>query len=116
MDRAGQRERVCVAWLFSYKLSQDTVQMQFHGVILSFCMHTNMYSRPLMDRTILNRENMFETGVFGANECLSWRQIRRNDRDIFSIFFDMKVCCGFSLVLPHRGDSNECTQYTNFNI
>ena len=28
----------------------------------------------------------------------------------------MKVCCEFSLESPHRGDSNECTQYTIFNI
>ena len=28
----------------------------------------------------------------------------------------MKVCCVFSLELPHRGDSNEYTQYTIFNI
>ena len=36
--------------------------------------------------------------------------------DIFSIFFNMKVCCVFSLESPHRGDSNEYTQYTIFNI
>ena len=36
--------------------------------------------------------------------------------DIFLIFFNMKVCCVFSLESPHRGDSNECTQYTIFNI
>ena len=28
----------------------------------------------------------------------------------------MKVCCVFSLESPHRGDSNEYTQYTIFNI
>ena len=28
----------------------------------------------------------------------------------------MTVCCVFSLELPHRGDSNEYTQYTIFNI
>ena len=36
--------------------------------------------------------------------------------DIFSIFFNMKVCCVFSLEPPHRGDSNEYTQYTIFII
>ena len=36
--------------------------------------------------------------------------------DIFSIFSKMKVCCVFSLESPHRGDSNEYTQYTIFNI
>ena len=41
---------------------------------------------------------------------------RRNDRDIFSIFVNMKVFCVFSLESPRRGDSNEYTQYTIFNI
>ena len=36
--------------------------------------------------------------------------------DIFSIFFNMKVVCVFSLESPHRGDSNEYKQYTIFNI
>ena len=31
-------------------------------------------------------------------------------------FFDMKLCCVFSLESPHRGDSNENTQYTIFNM
>ena len=35
---------------------------------------------------------------------------------IFSIFFNMKVYCVFLLESPHRGDSNEYTQYTIFNI
>ena len=37
-------------------------------------------------------------------------------RDIFFIFFNMKVCCVFSLESPHRGDSNEYTQHTTINI
>ena len=28
----------------------------------------------------------------------------------------MKVCCVFSLESPRRGDSNEYTQYTIYNI
>ena len=36
--------------------------------------------------------------------------------EIFSIFFNMKVCCMLSLEWPHRGDSDEYTQYTIFNI
>ena len=36
--------------------------------------------------------------------------------NIFSILFTMKVCCVLLLELPHRGDSNEYTQYTIFNI
>ena len=36
--------------------------------------------------------------------------------NIFSIFFNMKVCCMFSLESPHQGDSNEYTQHTIFNI
>ena len=38
------------------------------------------------------------------------------NRDIFLIFFNMKVCCVFTLESPHRGDSNEYTQYTIFNM
>ena len=33
----------------------------------------------------------------------------------FSILFNMKVCCVL-YKSPHRGDSNECTQYTFSNI
>ena len=36
--------------------------------------------------------------------------------DIFSIFFNMKVYCVFSLESPHRGDSNVNLQYTIFVI
>ena len=36
--------------------------------------------------------------------------------DIFSIFFNMKVCCVSSLELPHQGYSNEDKQYTIFSI
>ena len=32
--------------------------------------------------------------------------------DIFSIFFNMKVYCVFSLDSPQRGDSIDYTQYT----
>ena len=36
--------------------------------------------------------------------------------DIFSICFNMKVYCVFSLESPYRGDSNVYTQYTIFII
>ena len=36
--------------------------------------------------------------------------------DIFLIFFNMKVCCVFTLEPPHRGNSNEYTQYSLFNM
>ena len=35
---------------------------------------------------------------------------------IFSSFSNIKVYCVFSLESPPRGDSNEFTQYTIFNI
>ena len=57
---------------------------------------------------IWNHENMFETGVVRANECEPQSQVKVHNRDIFSIFFNMKV--------PHLSDSNENTQYTIFNI
>ena len=58
-----------------------------------------------------NHENMFVTGVVGANECQSLHQVRRYHINIFSIFFNMKVCCVFSLESPRQGDSNEHTIY-----
>ena len=38
-----------------------------------------------------------------------------NHSAIFSVFFNIKVVCVFSLESPHRGDSNKYTQYTIFN-
>ena len=35
---------------------------------------------------------------------------------IFSIIFNMKVYCVFSLESPHRGNSNKYTKYTIFNV
>ena len=35
---------------------------------------------------------------------------------IFSIFFNMKACCVFSLESPHQCDSNEYTQHAIINI
>ena len=53
--------------------------------------------------------------VVQANKCLSQCKVRKH-RDIFLIFFNMKVCCMFSIVSPHQCNSNEYTQYTIFNI
>ena len=39
-----------------------------------------------------------------------------HNRNIFSNFFYVKVCCVFLFKSPHRGDSNEYTQYTIFNM
>ena len=36
--------------------------------------------------------------------------------DIFSIFFNIKICCVFSLESPHRGDSNKFTQHNIYTI
>ena len=36
--------------------------------------------------------------------------------DTFSISYTTKIFCVFSLESPHRGDSNEYTQCTIFNI
>ena len=44
------------------------------------------------------------------------RQVRRNNQVLFDFFYNMKVCCVFSIESPHIGDSNENTQYTIFNI
>ena len=65
-------------------------------------------------KPLKNHEYMFESGLVRANEVE--HQVRRHNRDIFLIFFSMKVCCVFSLESPHRGDSNEYTQNIIFNI
>ena len=44
------------------------------------------------------------------------QEIRRHNMNIFSILFNMKLCCVFSLQSPHRGNSKEYTQYTVSNI
>ena len=44
------------------------------------------------------------------------RQVRKHNRDEYLTVFHMKVCCVFLLESPHRGDFNECTQYTILNI
>ena len=79
------------------------------------------YNRTSMARIPLEPQNhvrktMFEAGVARASECPSWRQVRRQNRNIFSIFFKINVHCLFSLESPQWGDSNEYTQYTIFNI
>ena len=58
---------------------------------------------------------MFETGVVRASANHIDRSGGRN-RDISSIFFNMKVYCVISLESPHPGDSNEYTKYTIFSI
>ena len=40
----------------------------------------------------------------------------RHNRDTFSIFFHMKVCCVFSLESPCQGNSNKLAEYIIFNI
>ena len=57
-------------------------------------------------------ENLFETRVVRAIEGLLYSQVRKQNRDIFSIFSNMKVYCVFSLESPQRGDSNEYTEHT----
>ena len=78
-------------------------------------MNTNVQSN-------FNGSNTF--GTMKINSRQEWFEPMRVDYSarsggiirIFSIFFNMKVCCVFSLESPHRGDSNEYTQYTIFNI
>ena len=45
---------------------------------------------------------MFETGVVQANECSSLHQDRKQNRDIFSMFFNTKGYCVISYKSPHR--------------
>ena len=69
-----------------------------------------------MARTPLGLRNLLETGVVRAIEALLKSQVRKNNTEIFSMFFSMKIFCVFSLESPQRGDSNEYTQYTISDI
>ena len=42
--------------------------------------------------------------------------IKRHKNNIISIFFNMKVCCVFSLESPHQNDSIDYTRHTIINI
>ena len=59
---------------------------------------------------------MFEIGVVRVVSVNNSAITGRHNRDVCSIFFNMKVYCVFSLELPHRGDSYEYIQYITFNI
>ena len=65
-------------------------------ISLGSSLWSTKYSRTSMARTPLNHENMFETGVVRANECQSYRQVSRHNKDIFLIFYNTKVNCVFS--------------------
>ena len=58
---------------------------------------------------------MFETGVVLANEANHSARSGGIIGIFFSIFFNRKVCCVFSLDSPHLGDSNEYIQHTSIN-
>ena len=59
---------------------------------------------------------MLETGVFRANEVNNSARSGGIIGIFFSIFFNLKLCCVFSLESPHRGDSYEYIQHTSINI
>ena len=59
---------------------------------------------------------MFETEVVLAKSIYGSAKSRGIIEISFQYFFNMKVCCVFSLESPHRGDSNKYTQSTIFNI
>ena len=72
------------------------------------------YSRTSMARTPLEPLKYVRDRVARASVDNSARS--GSIIGICSIFSNMIVCCVFSLAQPHRGDSNEYTQYTIFNI
>ena len=71
------------------------------------------------EENYLGRHNyslLLRNSSWNLRQCQSKHQVRRHNRDIFLIFFNIKVCCVFLLESPHQGNSNEYTQYTIFNI
>ena len=59
--------------------------------------------------------SLWETARYRLKYCLKG-PLNPEQPTNQSIFFSMEVCCVFPLESPHRGDSKEYTQYTNFNI
>ena len=59
---------------------------------------------------------MFETGVDKLMSVNQSTRSRACNREIFSIVFNMKVYCVFSLESPLQGHFSEYTQYIIFNI
>ena len=55
---------------------------------------------------------LYTSGQFGFLS-LSVEHIRKVFQDNLGIIFVLhkNICCGYSLELPHRGDSNEYPQY-----
>ena len=76
----------------------------------------NIYSRTSVARTPLGPWKLVRDRGSSSQWGLIIAPGQELDRDIFFIFFNMKVCCVFSLESPRRGDSNEYTQYTIFNM
>ena len=62
-----------------------------------------------------NHENTFETTVVRVSVNHSARSGGIVGL-LFSIFYNVKVQCVFTLESPHRGDSNENAHYTIFNF
>ena len=76
----------------------------------------NIYSRTSVARTPLGPWKLVRDRGSSSQWGLIIAPGQELNRDIFFIFFNMKVCCVFSLESPRRGDSNEYTQYTIFNM
>ena len=73
----------------SYKICQFTDQPQ----ICKVSSVTGIRTLLQWFEHLVNHENMFETGVVRANDCLSKRQVRRHNRDSLLIFINIRVCC-----------------------
>ena len=95
-----------------YRGRKTTMQQQQN---LGFCFCLNIQSN-------FNGSNTF--GTMKISSTQGYFEPMRVDNSARSggitrislIFYNMKVCCVFSLESPHRGDSYEYTQYTVFNI
>ena len=86
-------------------------------VIFQFCiMSESKYSRTSMARTPLGPWKVVRDRCSSIQWGLIIAQRPGGTIRISLIFYNMKVCCVFSLESPQWGDSNEYTQYTAFNI
>ena len=85
----------CTLYLYHFKVCESKVQSNSNG------------SNTFGTMKICSRQGEFEP-------LRVYYRARSGgiNRNIFSIFFNMKVYCVYSLESPERGDSNKYTQYS----
>ena len=97
------------------------------SVSLYACLCASFYVQPSVLLSTLLQSNFNGSNIFGIMKISSRQgyfepmRVAKSARSggiirISLSFYNMRVCCVFSLESPHCGDSDENTKYTIFNI